>query len=77
MEIYDFIGVGFGPANLSVAVAMEETGLLHKKNFKMAFIEAKDEFSWHRGMLLPESDMQISFFKDLVTLRNPTSKYTS
>ncbi|NOJ47631.1 lysine N(6)-hydroxylase/L-ornithine N(5)-oxygenase family protein [Bradyrhizobium sp. WSM 1744] len=28
------------------------------------------------GMLLPGSDMQISFLKDLVSLRDPTSPFT-
>lgn len=75
MYIYDFIGIGFGPANLSVAVAMEESGLLYN-DLNVAFIESKPEFIWHDGMLLPDAEMQISFFKDLVMLRNPTSKFT-
>jgi L-ornithine N5-monooxygenase len=76
MKIYDFVGVGFGPANLSVAVAMDDAGMLNKDGLQIKFIESKSEFGWHPGMLLPEADMQISFFKDLATLRNPTSKYT-
>jgi L-ornithine N5-oxygenase len=75
MEVYDFIGIGFGPANLSVAVAMEENGLLHD-DLEVVFIENKQEFIWHSGMLLPDAEMQISFFKDLVMLRNPKSKFT-
>jgi L-ornithine N5-oxygenase len=75
MEIYDFIGIGFGPANLSVIVAMEESGLLDN-DLNVTFIESKPEFTWHSGMLLPDAEMQISFLKDLVMLRNPTSKYT-
>lgn len=75
MEVYDFIGIGFGPANLSVAVAMSEKGILDQ-NSKIIFIESKTDFVWHDGMLLPEAEMQISFFKDLVTLRNPTSSFS-
>jgi L-ornithine N5-monooxygenase len=75
MKIYDFIGIGFGPANLSVAVAMEEYGLL-PDGLEVAFIESKPEFIWHGDMLLPDAEMQISFFKDLAMLRKPTSKFT-
>lgn len=75
MHIYDFIGIGFGPANLSVAVALSEKDRLHD-NAKVMFIESKPDFIWHGGMLIPEAEMQISFFKDLVTLRDPTSPFT-
>src|SRR5690606_17794622 len=33
-------------------------------------------FAWHSGMLLPGSRMQISFIKDLASLRNPRSHFT-
>ena len=75
MKTYDFVGIGFGPANLSVAVAMEERGLLSGGQ-NTIFLDSKPEFVWHGDMLLPEAEMQISFFKDLVTLRNPSSKFT-
>ncbi|WP_435949495.1 lysine N(6)-hydroxylase/L-ornithine N(5)-oxygenase family protein [Psychrobacter sp. DM8] len=75
MHIYDFIGIGFGPANLSVAVALLEKDMLNDHS-KIMFIESKPDFVWHGGMLIPEAEMQISFFKDLVTLRNPTSPFT-
>ncbi|GAA5982521.1 hypothetical protein JCM10908_006681 [Rhodotorula pacifica] len=47
-----------------------------KKNVKACFIERYDGFKWHPGMMLPGSKMQISFLKDLATLRNPQSGYT-
>jgi lysine N6-hydroxylase len=31
---------------------------------------------WHPGLQLPESELQVSFLKDLVTLVDPTSRYT-
>jgi L-ornithine N5-oxygenase len=33
-------------------------------------------FGWHRNMLLPSTTMQISFLKDLVTFRNPLSRFS-
>ena len=73
---HDFIGVGFGPSNLAIALAMEESVHLRKKGVDCCFIEKKPEFVWHGSMLLEGSDMQVSFLKDLATLRDPTSHFT-
>ncbi|KAI0780915.1 lysine/ornithine N-monooxygenase [Trametes elegans] len=43
---------------------------------QVLFIEKQPEFRWHPGMLLPNSQMQISFLKDLATLRSPQSPIT-
>jgi len=76
-RIYDLLGVGIGPANLALMVALEEEGAeLFGRELESLFLERKDGFCWHPGMLLDQARLQISFFKDLVTLRNPRSKYT-
>ncbi|KAF8734062.1 L-lysine 6-monooxygenase (NADPH-requiring), partial [Rhizoctonia solani] len=81
-EVYDLLGIGFGPANLAITVALLELWDQHKaagtepKIKNACFIERHPRFSWHPGMLLPGSRMQISFLKDLATLRNPASKFT-
>ncbi|KAG2128325.1 L-lysine 6-monooxygenase (NADPH-requiring)-domain-containing protein [Suillus bovinus] len=76
--VYDLIGLGFGPANLSVAGALleqpRETCPISVN--KSLFIERHHEFKWHPGMLLPGTRMQISFLKDLATLRSPQSPIT-
>ncbi|MEO6919211.1 MAG: lysine N(6)-hydroxylase/L-ornithine N(5)-oxygenase family protein [Collimonas sp.] len=73
-SIFDMVGVGFGPSNLALAVRLaEETGA---SNLAHCFIERQPEFGWHRGMLLDDCRMQISFLKDLVTLRDPKSRFT-
>lgn len=72
--VFDLIGVGFGPSNLSLAVRLAEAD--HAASFAHCYIERQPEFGWHRGMLLDDCRMQISFLKDLVTLRDPTSRYT-
>lgn len=74
-ERYDLIGIGFGPANLSVAIALEEANV-QGHDLKCCFIERKPKFEWHGDMLLDGTRMQISFLKDLVTLRNPASSYS-
>lgn len=79
---FDLICVGFGPASLAIAVAMHDAiasgrdlakGKAHPK---VLFIEKQDGFAWHAGMLLPGAKMQISFIKDLATLRDPRSEFT-
>lgn len=69
---HDLVCIGFGPASLAIAVA------LHDRNIKarVLYIERQRSFVWHGGMLLPNARMQISFLKDLATLRNPRSKFT-
>lgn len=72
MIIYDVIGVGFGPSNLAVAAAVNE----EYRHINALFLEQKENFVWHQGMLINDTTMQISFLKDIATLRNPNSKYS-
>ncbi|EEH02759.1 L-ornithine 5-monooxygenase [Histoplasma capsulatum G186AR] len=69
---HDIICVGFGPAALAIAIAMRDRGIQRR----VRFLERQPEFGWHTGMLLPGSKMQISFIKDLATIRNPRSHFT-
>ncbi|KAA8905683.1 L-lysine 6-monooxygenase (NADPH-requiring)-domain-containing protein [Sphaerosporella brunnea] len=69
---YDLICVGFGPASLSIAVALRD----QRVNARVLFLERQTEFAWHCGMLLPDTRMQISFMKDMATFRNPRSQFT-
>ncbi|MCK0746450.1 lysine N(6)-hydroxylase/L-ornithine N(5)-oxygenase family protein [Chromohalobacter nigrandesensis] len=73
MPIHDLIGIGFGPSNIALAIALEE-----QRNDELSafFIERQPRFAWHPDMLLENAHMQISFLKDLVTPRNPASRYT-
>lgn len=76
-ESYDVVGIGFGPSNLSLAIAMEEFRAKGPGNeISSLFFERQTSFGWHRNMLLPSATMQISFLKDLVTFRNPTSGFS-
>ncbi|KAI1772172.1 L-lysine 6-monooxygenase (NADPH-requiring)-domain-containing protein [Hypoxylon cercidicola] len=82
-EVHDLICVGFGPASLAIAVAIHDT--IEKGSFpklgnglppKVLFLEKQPRFAWHAGMLLPGAKMQISFIKDMASLRDPTSSFT-
>ncbi|ALU41731.1 lysine N(6)-hydroxylase/L-ornithine N(5)-oxygenase family protein [Pseudoalteromonas rubra] len=76
MQILDVVGVGFGPSNLALAIAIEEYNQSANTPLSMSFIERSAEFIWHKDMLIKDATIQVSFIKDLVTLRNPASEYS-
>lgn len=69
-DIYDMCGIGIGPFNLGMAALAEGTAL------NAVFLEKKEAFDWHPGMLLNGSDLQVPFLADLVTFADPTSPFT-
>ena len=79
-EGFDVVGVGFGPSNLGLAVAVEEhnreVGAAGGKPVAGMFFERRPSFGWHSGMLLPDATVQVSFLKDLATMRNPSSTFS-
>ncbi|MEX3104185.1 MULTISPECIES: lysine N(6)-hydroxylase/L-ornithine N(5)-oxygenase family protein [unclassified Streptomyces] len=76
--VHDLIGIGFGPSNVAMAIALEEHNARvgGEKAVSAHFFEQQPRFGWHRGMLIDDATMQVSFLKDLVTLRNPASEYS-
>ncbi|WP_337024731.1 MULTISPECIES: SidA/IucD/PvdA family monooxygenase [unclassified Pantoea] len=74
-SILDVLLVGAGPANLSVLSYMDEAGILNK-GYNIRLVEKRENASWHPGLSLPTSTLQVSLLKDLAFLRNPTSPYT-
>jgi L-ornithine N5-oxygenase len=71
-DCVDLLGVGFGPANLSLAIALQEDS----PRATAFFLEAERNPVWQGGMLLDGSDMQNHPCRDLATLRNPRSHYS-
>ncbi|MGW1847331.1 lysine N(6)-hydroxylase/L-ornithine N(5)-oxygenase family protein [Streptomyces sp. NPDC001966] len=76
--VHDLIGIGFGPSNVAMAIALSEhnTRAGRQESVTAHFFEQQQSFGWHRGMLIDDATMQVSFLKDLVTLRNPASEYS-
>lgn len=74
--LHDLIGVGFGPSNLALAIALEELADTHGYALDALFIDKQRNYRWHGDTLATQSELQISFLKDLVSLRNPTSPYS-
>lgn len=73
---HDVLGIGFGPSNLALAVALEELARNASRPVSARFFEARPSWTWHPGMLIDGTRMQVSFLKDLVTMRDPTSRFT-
>ncbi|AXV79801.1 MULTISPECIES: lysine N(6)-hydroxylase/L-ornithine N(5)-oxygenase family protein [Ralstonia solanacearum species complex] len=70
-DILDVVGIGIGPFNLSLAALLAEAGY-----GRTAFLERKPHFSWHPGMLLDGTTLQVPFLADLVSLVAPTSHFS-
>ncbi|WP_286247339.1 lysine N(6)-hydroxylase/L-ornithine N(5)-oxygenase family protein [Streptomyces graminofaciens] len=77
-SIYDVLGIGFGPSNLALAIALHEHTVraVGEDGLRIGFLEKQRQFGWHRGMLIDDATMQVSFLKDLVTMRDPTSDFS-
>src|SRR5438105_5519801 len=70
-KVHDLIGVGFGPSNIALAIALEA-----QPDIDYVFLEGREGTFWQDGMLLDGSDIQNNPLRDLVTPRNPQSRYT-
>lgn len=68
---YDLVGVGIGPFNLSLAALSDGVPEL-----RSLFLDARPAFSWHPGLLLEGTVLQVPFLADLVTMADPTSPWS-
>jgi len=66
-NVYDFIAIGLGPFNLSLACLTDNIEELNG-----IVLEQKPEFNWHPGMMLESAHLQTPFMSDLVTLADPS-----
>jgi putrescine N-hydroxylase len=69
--VYDLVGVGTGPFNLSLAALGDRV-----PGLRTLFLDEKPGFSWHAGMMLEGTTLQVPFLADLVTLVDPTSPWS-
>jgi L-ornithine N5-monooxygenase len=69
------LAIGAGPANLALAAAIEECGSAELANGTL-LLEQSPDIRWQRDLLMPWARSQVSFLKDLVTLRNPRSRFS-
>jgi L-ornithine N5-oxygenase len=72
-QILDVLCVGFGPTALSLAAG------LHEQNTpdQILFLERNPSFFWQgENFPLDKNQMRTNFMQDLVTERNPSSKFS-
>ncbi|MFH8248756.1 lysine N(6)-hydroxylase/L-ornithine N(5)-oxygenase family protein [Microbacterium sp. B2969] len=67
---YDLVGIGIGPFNLGLACLAEPLAL------DAVFLDRADDFRWHHGMMLEGATIQVPFLADLVTMADPTSRFS-
>jgi lysine N6-hydroxylase len=71
MRTHDFVAVGLGPFNLGLACLTAPLDELDG-----VFLEQRDEFAWHPGLMIDGVSIQVPFLADLVTMADPTSPYS-
>lgn len=70
-EIHDLIGIGIGPFGLGLAALADPL-----PDVDAVFLDQADEFSWHPGLMIEGTTLQVPFLADLVTMADPTSPYS-
>ena len=70
----ELLAIGAGPSNLGLAVALEELAPELAENALL--IDRNQTIEWQPGMLMPWATSQVSFLKDLVTQRDPRSRFS-
>ncbi|WP_433122762.1 lysine N(6)-hydroxylase/L-ornithine N(5)-oxygenase family protein [Arthrobacter koreensis] len=71
LTVHDVIGIGVGPFNLGLAALTEPIAELDA-----VFFDSRPGFDWHPGMMLDTAHLQVPFMADLVSLADPTSRYS-
>ena len=68
--IRDLVGIGIGPFNLGLACLSDPLDL------DELFLDERNAFEFHRGVMLEGSTIQVPFLADLVSLADPTSRFS-
>jgi lysine N6-hydroxylase len=71
MRNCDVIGVGLGPFNLGLAALLDPV-----RDIRSAFFDSAARFAWHPGLMVRDASLQVPFLADLVTMADPTSRYS-
>lgn len=70
LPVHDLLGIGIGPMNLGLAALARPL-----PDVDAVFLDQRTSFSWHPGMLIEGTTLQVPFLADLVTMADPTSSY--
>ncbi|GAA4606508.1 lysine N6-hydroxylase [Actinoplanes octamycinicus] len=71
MRTYDFAAIGVGPFNLGLAALTEDL-----TDVDGIFLEQRAGFDWHPGLMIDGVTIQVPFLADLVTMADPTSRFS-
>jgi lysine N6-hydroxylase len=71
MSTHDFVAIGVGPFNLGLACLTAPIAGLDG-----VFLEQREEFRWHPGLMIDGVTIQVPFLADLVTMADPTSQFS-
>ncbi|AYZ35756.1 alcaligin biosynthesis protein [Chryseobacterium indologenes] len=65
--VYNVIGIGIGPFNLGLAALSHPISEL-----KTLFLDQRDGFDWHPGLMIDHVTLQTPFLCDCVSMADPT-----
>ncbi|MGG7549598.1 lysine N(6)-hydroxylase/L-ornithine N(5)-oxygenase family protein [Chryseobacterium arthrosphaerae] len=66
--VYNVIGIGIGPFNLGLAALSHPISEL-----KTLFLDQRDGFDWHPGLMIDHVTLQTPFLCDCVSMADPTN----
>jgi L-ornithine N5-oxygenase len=74
----DAVCIGFGPAGIALSCVFEDAreGGDGLGKLSVNYLEAAPDTQWHRELLLAGTDINHHVFRDLVTPRNPRSRFS-
>ncbi|MDN5658085.1 lysine N(6)-hydroxylase/L-ornithine N(5)-oxygenase family protein [Brevibacterium sandarakinum] len=70
-QIRDIVGIGIGPFGLGLAALSDPL-----PDVDAVFLDQREEFRWHPGMMIEGATIQVPFLADLVTMADPTSRFS-
>lgn len=71
MSATEVLAIGLGPSNLSLAALGAAV-----PDLDVRVLERGRSIRWHPGMMVEAAELQVSYLKDLVTLVDPTSRFS-
>lgn len=78
MQINDVVVAGFGPSGIALAAAVEDHDDARpgEPALRAAYLERAGTSAWQPNQVLPGTDIQHHFLRDLATPRDPRSRFT-
>lgn len=77
-NVYDLVGVGFGPAGIALAASLDDHAERSPAGARprVLFLERAASSAWQPDLLLPGTDIQHHYLRDFATPRDPRSRFT-